>query len=161
MADIANEYLVKRGSASFATVASMFAGVRILKVTSLNAVGKPTNIYTAQWVNAQAEDYMITSKELINGVETDVIYRENVDIEVTFIVGDKYGASDVGVSHDAFVAYMMGGEIHLKSNYANKAVRCVCLKDYKPTTEKMKRPNGNNYIIGTITLHALDVPYTT
>jgi hypothetical protein len=35
-------------------------------------------------------------------------------------------------------------------------MRCVCLKEYKPTLVRLKRQAKNNYITGTITLHALD-----
>lgn len=156
MANIENEYLVKRGNNDFATIASLFSGVRILKMDGFLAKGKPINIYTAQWVNNQAEDYMVTDVVSINGVEYDAVFRENVDIDVTFVVGDKYGASDVRAEHDAFVAYMTDGALFLKSNYADRVLRCVCLKEYAPTTKKLKRPSGKNYIIGTITLHSLD-----
>lgn len=157
MANIANEYLVKRGSQSFATIASLFSGVRILKIDGFTSVGKPINIYTAQWVNAQEEDYMVTSKVTIDDVDYDAVFRENVDLSITFIVADKYGAVDVRQSHDAFIAYMTDGALHLKSNYAQRTMRCVCLKEYKPTVEKLQRPTGKNYIMGTITLHTLDV----
>ncbi len=156
MANIENEYLVKRGNNDFATIASLFTGVRILKMDGFLAKGKPINIYTAQWVNSQAEDYMVADTVTVNGVEYDAIFRENVDIDITFIVGDKYGASDVRAVHDAFVAYITDGALYLKSNYVDRILRCVCLKEYSPTTEKLKRPSGRNYIIGTITLHSLD-----
>jgi len=161
MADIANEYLVKRGSQDFATIASLFEGVRVLKIDGFTSVGKPINIYTAQWVNAQGEDYMVTSQETIDNVEYDVVFRENVDLAITFIVGDRYALPnhviDVRQRHDSFIAYMTDGELYVRSDYAGRTMRCVCLKEYKPTTEKLHRPRGNNYIMGTITLHTLDV----
>lgn len=120
------------------------------------AKGKPVNIYTAQWVNSQTEDYMVTDTVVVDGVEYDAVFRENVDIDVTFIVSDKYGATDVRTAHDAFIAYMTDGALLLKSNYVDRILRCVCLKEYSPTTQKLKRPSGKNYIIGTITLHSLD-----
>lgn len=156
MANIENEYLVKRGDGEFATIASLFSGVRILKMDGFLAKGKPVNIYTAQWVNSQTEDYMVTDTVVVDGVEYDAVFRENVDIDVTFIVSDKYGAADVRTAHDAFIAYMTDGALLLKSNYVDRILRCVCLKEYSPTTQKLKRPSGKNYIIGTITLHSLD-----
>jgi hypothetical protein len=51
---------------------------------------------------------------------------------------------------------MTDGELYLKSDYIGRTLLCVCLKDYKPTTEHLKRTGNNDYIIGTITLHALD-----
>lgn len=156
MANIANEYLVRRGSQSFSTIASLFTGVRVLKIDGFTSVGKPINIYTAQWVNEQQEDYMVTSQVTIDNVTYDAVFRENVDIEITFIVSDKYGATDVRQVHDAFISYMTDGALYIKSNYADRTLRCVCLKEYSPTTQKLKRATGGNYILGTITLHSLD-----
>lgn len=157
MADIANEYLVRRGSQEFATISSLFGGVRILKITGYSSTGKPVNIYTAQWVDSQTEDYMITTTITDEQTDYDVVIRENVDLDITFIVGDKYGASNVRQQHDAFVAYMTDGALYIKSNYMDRTMRCVCLKNYEPTTVKLKRPEGKNYMMGTITLHTLDV----
>ena len=147
MADIATKYYVRRGDQEFATIASLFGGVRILKIEGMTGVGSAKNIYTASWVDSQSEDYMVVG---------DSVVRENVDINITFIVSNKYGAVDVRQQHDAFVAYMTDGELYLKSDYIGRTLLCVCLKDYKPTTEHLKRTGNNDYIIGTITLHALD-----
>jgi len=147
MADIATKYYVRRGNQEFATIASLFGGVRILKIEGMTGVGSAKNIYTASWVDSQSEDYMVVG---------DSVVRENVDINITFIVSNKYGAVDVRQQHDAFVAYMTDGELYLKSDYIGRTLLCVCLKDYKPTTEHLKRTGNNDYIIGTITLHALD-----
>ena len=147
MADIATKYYVRRGNQEFATIASLFGGVRILKIEGMTGVGSAKNIYTASWIDSQSEDYMVVG---------DSVVRENVDINITFIVSNKYGAVDVRQQHDAFVAYMTDGELYLKSDYIGRTLLCVCLKDYKPTTEHLKRTGNNDYIIGTITLHALD-----
>ena len=149
MADIANEYLVKRGDGNFVTIASLFSGVRITKIDGFMRLGKPVNIYTSQWINSQTEDYKIA-----NG--NNQVIRENVDIDITFIVSDKYGAVNVRQQHDAFVAYMTNGALYIKSNYVDRTLRCVCLKEYQPTKVHLKRPTGSNYMTGTITLHALD-----
>ena len=148
MADIATKYYVRRGDQEFATIASLFGGVRILKIEGMTGVGSAKNIYTASWVDSQSEDYMVVG---------DGVVRENVDINITFIVSNKYGAVDVRQQHDAFIAYMTDGELYLKSDYAGRTMRCVCLKGYKPTTEHLKRAGGaNDYIIGTLSLHTLD-----
>lgn len=159
MANIANEYLVRRGTQEFATIASLFDGVRVLKIDGYTSQGAPKNIYTAAWVNSQKEDYLITDQQTIAGVDYDVVFRENVDLEITFAVSDKYtdNTIDVRVQHDAFIAYMTAGALYVKSNYANRTLRCVCLKDYKPTLQKLQRVRGSNYITGTLTLHILDV----
>lgn len=148
MADIATKYYVRRGDQQFATIASLFGGVRILKIEGMTGVGSAKNIYTASWIDSQAEDYMVAG---------DSVVRENVDLDITFIVSNKYGATDVRQQHDAFVAYMTDGELYLKSDYTGRTMRCVCLKDYKPTTEHLKRAgNKNDYIIGTLSLHTID-----
>jgi len=151
-----NSYLVKRGDQEFVAISSLFAGVRILKVDGFTNKGKPVNIYTAQWIDSQTEDYMVT-KQVTEDEETyDVVIRKNVDISITFIVSDKYGATDVRTMHDSFISYMTDGELYIKSEYSERTMRCVCLEDYKPTTEKLKRASGSNYIIGTIKMHTLD-----
>ena len=162
MDKLENSYLVKRGDQDFRTISSMFAGVRILKIDGFTSKGKPVNIYTAQWVDSQTEDYMVT-KQVTQDEETyDVVIRENVDLNITFIVDDKIRqgsstpATDVRTMHDSFVSYMTDGELYIKSLYTERIMRCVCLKEYKPTTERLKRVSGQNYIIGTLSLHTLD-----
>lgn len=158
MANIEKEYLVKRGSQEYTPISELFKGVRILKVEGLASTGAPKNIYTASWVNSQTEDYMVTTQETREGEDYDVVLRNNTDIEITFIVGDKYADTDIDVrvTHDAFIAYMTDGALYVKSNYTDRAMRCVCLKEYKPTLVRLKRQTKNNYITGTLTLHALD-----
>ena len=158
MASIENEYLFWRGSQEPSTISELFGGVFILKIGGFTSLGKPINVYTAQWVNSQTEDYMVTSKVEINNQEYDAIFRENVDLDITFIVRDKNGgATDVRETHDAFIAYMTDGALYIKSNYTERTMRAVCLKEYKPTSIVLKRPLGSNYILGTITMHTLDV----
>ena len=153
MGKVESSYLVKRGSDNFATISSLFHGVRILKVEGFSEKGKPINIYTEQWVNSQTEDYMVTSLDE-NG--TPYIVRENVNLVVTFVVSDRYGATNVRTTHDAFVAYMTDGELYLKSEYVQRTMRCVCLDNYKPTVIRLRRPSGQNFMMGSITLHTLD-----
>lgn len=156
----AGRYYVKNTeNGTFEDITTKFNGVAVLKLTGLNAKGKPVNIYTAQWVNSQKEDFMITSFDANNNPK---IIRENVDIELTFIVRAKYatGTIDVKAQHDAFVDYMTNTDVWLKSKYlGNKYAHCVCQKEYKPTTIKYDR-GDNTYIMGTITLHTLDAPST-
>lgn len=158
MANIEKEYLVKRGTQEYTPISELFNGVRILKVNGFTSTGAPKNIYTAAWINSQAEDYMVTLQESREGEDYDVVIRNNTDIEITFIVGDKYADTDIDVrvTHDAFIAYMTDGALYVKSNYTDRAMKVVCLKEYKPTLVRLKRQAKNNYITGTITLHALD-----
>ena len=151
-------YVKNTANGEFADITTMFDGVAILKVDGLNTKGKPVNIYTAQWVNDQAEDFMITT---LNEQQQPIVIRENSDIEITFIVGSKYstnGNADTGNAHDNFIAYMTNSDVWIKSAYVgNKYAHCVCLKEYKPTTVKLQRGTAS-YIIGTISLHCLDAP---
>lgn len=155
MKSIESGYLVKRGTQEFTPIAQLFAGVRILKIDGFTSTGEAKNIYTASWVDSQAEDYMVTTKKEVDGETYDVVVRNNVDLDITFIVGARYGAEDVRAAHDAFIAYMTDGALYVKSEYVDRVMKCVCLKEYKPTTVKLHRGDGS-HIIGTITLHTLD-----
>ena len=158
--DSRNRYYVKNtANGTFTDITTQFDGVAVLKVTGLDSKGKPVNIYTAQWNDEQAEDFLITTLDNNNN---PVIVRENVDIEITFIVRKKYATTQSGfnvlTTHDTFVNYMTNSDVWIKSAYlGNKYAHCVCLKEYKPTTVSLMR-GDNSYIIGTITLHALDAP---
>lgn len=158
MNNSSNRYYVKNSeNGSFSDITTLFNGVAVLKLDGMLEKGKPINIYTAQWIDSQEEDFLITT---LDEHDNPVVVRENVDIEVTFIVRQKYATGTINVQsvHDNFISYMTDSDIWLKSSYlGNKYVHCVCLKEYKPTTVKLDR-GVNSYIIGTITLHALDAP---
>ena len=152
-------YAKNTESGTFQDLTTLFNGVAILKLTGMDSKGKAVNIYTAQWVNSQTEDFMITTLDENNN---PVVIRENVDIDITFIVRQKYATTtiDVETVHNAFVDYMTNSDVWLKSGYlGNKYVHCVCLKEYKPTTVNLER-GDNSYMLGTITLHSLDAPTT-
>lgn len=160
MNDSSGRYYAKNTeNGTFADITAMFDGLAVLKVDGMLAKGKPVNIYTAQWVNSQEEDFLITTSDENNN---PVVIRENVDIEITFIIRKKYASSQSGFSvlsvHDSFVSYMTNSDVWIKSSYVgNKYVHCVCLKEYKPTTVKLDR-GDKSYIMGTLTLHTLDAP---
>ena len=144
-------------SGTFQDITTMFDGVAVLKLDGMLAKGEPVNVYTAQWIDSQQEDFMITT---LDDSDNPVVVRKNVDLELTFIVRQKYatGTIDVQTVHDNFVDYITGSDVWLKSSYVgNKYVHCVCLKEYKPTMVKLGR-GDNSYIMGTITLHCLDAP---
>lgn len=166
-----NAYFTKNSESDpWEDITSKFDGVRILKIDGFLAKGKPVNIFTQQWLSNQEEDFLITA---LNGNGNPVVIRENVDIEMTFIVKRKYAASDIDVQtvHDNFVDYMTSSDIYLKSAYfGNKYVHCVCLESYQPTDVKLNRKNynansqvtvDNSYIIGTLKFHCLDTPKST
>ena len=162
MNNSANRYFVKNTlNGSFVDITTQFQGVAVLMLTGMIGKGKPVNIFTQQWIDTQNEDFMITTLDNNNN---PVVIRENVDIELTFIVRKKYASANaqsnfnVLTAHDTFVDYMTKSDVWLKSSYVgNKYVHCVCLKEYKPTTVKLERGN-DSYIIGTITFHTLDAP---
>ena len=155
-----NRYYIKNTSGgTFADMTTMFDGLAVLKVTGLVSKGKPVNIYNAQWVDSQSEDFLITT---LNSSNVPVVIRENVDIEITFIVRKKYATTQTNFNpltvHDSFISYMTNTDVWIKSSYlGNKYAHCVCLKDYKPTTINLER-GDNSYIMGTITLHTLEAP---
>ena len=148
--NLSNKYFVKRtAGGSWEDVTTKFAGIKILSIDGMNELGDAQNVYTAQWVNSQVEDYHLTGGSVI---------RTNVDISVTFVAGQRYGAANTQSAHDAFVNYMCNqGDLYIKSTYTGKYAHVVCIKGYKPTTQKLHR-GSNSYILGTITLHTLDKP---
>lgn len=157
MSELTGKYFVKNTeNGTWNDVTGLFNGLRVLKVDGFLAKGKPVNIYTAQWVDSQEEDFMIATEEN----ETQIVVRENTDITVTFIVKQKYASTSIDVMsvHDAFINYMTGSDVWIKSAYvSNNYVHCVCLQEYKPTIYKLQR-GGNSWIMGTLTLHTLDAP---
>lgn len=150
-------------SGTFVNIETMFNGLRILKMDGFLAKGKPVNIYTAQWIDSQEEDFLITT--ISETTNNPVVIRENTDIEITFIIRKKYATNpsvsfDVQSVHDNFISYMTNSDVWIQSSYVNnKYVHCVCLKEYKPTTQKMKR-GDKSWIMGTITMHCLNAPQT-
>lgn len=136
-------------------VTSLVNGVRVLAIEGFFEKGEPVNIYTAQWVNSQAEDYMVAN-------ENNAVIHKNTDIKITFMVHQKFANQNttinVATQHDIFVNYLTNGAIWVRSKYADKQVKCVCLEKYEPTTVKLKRNPESNYMLGTITLHTLEKP---
>jgi hypothetical protein len=152
MNDLSGKYFVRKSSSSaWEDVTTKYRGVKILSIDGFNEIGDAKNIYTAQWVDTQDEDYVLAGNSVV---------RANTDLSVTFIVGNRYGASDAQAVHDEFIDYMcMQGDLYIRSIYVNKHAHVVCLKSYKPTTQRLHR-GANSYILGTITLHMLDTPAT-
>ena len=151
-------YAKKALAATWEDLTIRFDGLAVLEMKGFCDKGAAVNIYNEQWVNSQREDFMITTRDYENN---PVIIRANVDIELTFIVRQKYATSgniNVQDVHDSFVRYMTNSDLWLRSTYmGNKYVHCVCLKEYKPTTVKLGRGN-DSFMIGTLTLHTLDAP---
>lgn len=145
-------YIKNTQNGTFQDITTLFDGVRVLAVSGVAAKGKAVNVYHEQWIDSETEDFMITTN---NGT----IIRENVDVEVTFIVHNRYATNtiDVKYQHDAFVDYMTQKDVWIRTGYQNNVIaHCVCLDGYEPTTMKLKRDDNANYALGTIKLHCLE-----
>lgn len=151
--DLKQAYYIKNSEqGNFQDVTTIFDGVRILSVTGVAAKGKAVNVYHEQWMDSQTEDFMVTTN---NGT----IIRENVDVEVTFLVHQRYAnyIIDIKNIHDQFVNYMTNTDVWIKTSYQNNVIaHCVCLDGYEPTTMKLKRDYNSNYALGTIKLHCIE-----
>lgn len=148
---INNKYFVKNtASGSYSDVTTLFDGVNVLSVGNMSAIGKAVNIYTAQWVDSQTEDMIIAG---------DNVIRENVDITVTFVVGQRYANAtiDTQAVYDAFVNYMTNTDVWIRSAYVGKQVHCVALDGFEPKTVKLQR-GSESYILGEIKLHTIEKP---
>lgn len=148
-------YIKNTEEGDFSDITTLVNGVRVLKIDGFMAKGAPKNVYTASWEYEDDEDFAIVMQD---SEDEKRIIRECVDIELTFIVRQKYanGTIDVRTQHKTFVDYLTNTDVWIKSGYHNDAVaHCVCLQEYKPTTEKYKR-GTNSYVMGTITLHCIE-----
>lgn len=151
--DLIGAYYIKNTqNGNFQDITTLFDGVRVLEVKGVAAKGKAINVYNAQWMDSQTEDFMITTN---NGI----IIRENVDIEVTFLVHQKYAQDDIDVKtqHDSFVNYLTSKDVWIRTAYQNNVIaHCVNIDGYEPTTMKLKRDSNANYALGTIKLHCIE-----
>ena len=147
---ITNKYFVKNTTnGSFIDVTTLFDGVNILAVEGFDARGKALNVYVEQWIDG-GTDFMITSN---NGQ----IVRENVDIKVVFVVGQRYANSTINTQtvYDSFVDYMTNTDVWIKSAYVGKQVHCVATDKIEPKTIKLHR-GSDSYILGEIQLNTLE-----
>lgn len=150
--NLKNCYFVKNAaSGTFQDVTSLFNGVSILAVEGFDSIGKSLNTYMEQWVDGSV-DFMIAGN---NGV----IARENVDVKVVFIVGQRYASTtiDTQTVYDTFVAYMTNTDVWVKSTYVGKQAHCVASDKFDPKTIKLHR-GGDSYILGELTLKCLEKP---
>ena len=144
-------YIKNTQNGNFQDITSLFDGVRVLAVEGVAQKGKAVNVYNEQWMDSQDEDFMITTN---NGI----IIRENVDIQVTFLVHNRYASDtiDVKTQHDLFVNYLTQTDVWIRTAYQNNVIaHCVCLDGYEPTTMKLKRNENSDYALGTIKLHCI------
>ena len=55
--------------------------------------------------------------------------------------------------HDSFIDYMTTHKVMIKTLFLDKEATFICNAEYEPTTIALKRSVGNNYILGTLTMH--------
>lgn len=155
--DLKQKYFLKQDeSDEYNDVATLFDGVRILQVSGMNSRGEAINVYNEQWIDGST-DFTIAS-------EDGEIKRKNPTIEVTFVVSDRYAddeSIDTQTQYDAFIDYLCGRDLWIKSSYTDKEVRCYCNDEYEPTSIKLKRGHGKNYILGSIKMETLMRPRDT
>ena len=80
---ISDKYFVKQGTDAFQDFTVKFNGLTILKIDNFDKKGKAKNIYTQSWVNSSSEDVFVP----------DVVYFEQPDLDITFMVTDSYNTS--------------------------------------------------------------------
>lgn len=156
-----DRYFIKRKATdAWTDVCAAFNGVKILAIDGFNEQGDAVNVYTAQWVNRQNEDFLVTTQE----AGRDVIIRQNVDLQMTFIAGPRFAGyatpevDDTQAIYNTFVDYIAkGGDFYIRSSYTGKEAHVVCLKSFKPTTQRLHR-GSRSYILATAPLHCLDDP---
>ena len=154
MATTIGKYFIKRAeSDAWEDVAIKFQGLSILSIEGMGEIGDSTNVYTAQWEDSSTEDFQITSTQ--DNPSTREIVRKNVDLSMTFICGERYGAQDTQTCYENFVAYIAKqGDFWIKSGYTGLQAHVVCLKGFKPTTQKLQR-GTKSYMMATAPLHCL------
>jgi len=160
MNDSSNKYYVKKSRQSqYSDITSLFDGVAVLKLEGMLNKGKAVNIYTAQWIDTQEEDFAIGT---LDEHDNPIVVRENGNVSLTFIIRQKYAVStiDIQQTHENFVNYMTTSDVWLKTNYlGGLEAHCVCLDEYEPTTVSLNR-GDKSYIIGTMTFHMLDKAFS-
>lgn len=156
--DLTNKYFVKNTpNGNYTDFATLFDGLRILKIDGFMAKGQAKNVYTASWEYEEEEDFAIVMQD---DEEPTKIIRECTDIGITFIIKQKYASNtiDVHTQHQLFINYMTNTDVWIRNGYQNNmTAHCVCLKEYQPTTEKYHR-GDDSWVLGTISLHMLDKP---
>lgn len=165
--NLTNKYFYRKGTSGSWSDFTTIAGVRILAIDGFDEMGEVVNVYTAQWIDSDVEDYMCAKQETTttgsgqNAVTTtrDVIVRKNVDLNLTVIVSRRYtnASIDEQTVYDSLVSTLCDGDIYIKSEYIGKIAHVVNLKSFKPTTVKLHR-GVDSYILATIPLHCIEPP---
>ena len=154
MATTRGRYFIKRAESDvWEDVAIKFQGLSILSIEGMGEVGDACNVYSEQFIDSPNEDFQITSTQ--DNPSTREIIRKNVDLSMTFICGERYGAQDTQMCYEDFVSYIARqGDFWIKSGYTGLQAHVVCLKGFKPTTQKLQR-GTKSYMMATAPLHCL------
>jgi len=165
--NLTNKYFYRKGTSGSWSDFTTIAGVRVLAISGFDERGDAVNVYTAQWVDSDTEDYMCAKQETTTvgsgqnavTVTRDVVVRKNVDLEMTVIVSGRYAVADIDVqsTYDDLLSTICNGDIYIKSAYTGKTAHVVNLKSFKPTAVKLHR-GKDSYILATIPFHTLSVP---
>ena len=152
-------YIRKSESDNWEDITTKFAGCKVLAIDGFNERGEAVNIYNEQWIDSQQEDFLVAKTDALGN---PVVVRKNVDLELTFIVSRRYTDSNIDEQavYDSLVSFICdNGDFYIKSAYVNKQAHVVCVKSFKPTTQKLQR-GEKSYILATVSLHCLDNPDT-
>ena len=154
MATTRGKYFIKRAESDvWEDIAVKFPSVNVLSIEGMGEIGDSTNVYNEQWADSSVEDFQITSTQ--DNPSTREIIRKNVDLSMTFICGERYGAQDTQTCYENFVSYIARqGDFWIKSGYTGLQAHVVCLKGFKPTTQKLQR-GTKSYMMATAPLHCL------
>lgn len=148
---VGNEiYYVKlkdEAEAAYQDMTVKWPGLVVQSIEGLASRGTPKNIYTAEWVNSNTLDVDVP----------DEVFYEAGDIEITFYISDFQDHSvDPTVVHKNFIDYMTSKQVSIWSKYLNLANNFVFLYTYEPSSTKLMRPPGGNFIQGTLKLKAIN-----
>ena len=141
---IADVYYVKQGTDAYQDFTTKWVGLTILKMDGFNKKGKAKNIYTRSWINSANDDVYVP----------DVVYFESPDMSISFMVNDFDNHSvNVEAVHDSFIDYMTTHKVIIKTLFLDKEATFICNAEQDSTAKQLKRAAGNNYILGTLTMH--------
>lgn len=140
-------------NAAWTDFATRFPYVCILSVDGMGARGDSVSTYDEQWNSSETDDFQITSVDA--QTQQPKIIRKNIDIDLTFICGERYGAQDTQTCYDEFVNFITAKDFWIKSGYTGLMSHVVCLKSFKPTATKLKR-GTKSYAMATVPLHCLE-----
>jgi hypothetical protein len=144
---IENKYFLRnKSNGTYTDVTSLFNGVNILACSGLDSKGKSLNVYAEQWITG-GTDFMVAS-------EDGRIVRENVDIVVTFIVGDRYASAQSDVITGHGTAYC---QTEVADNVFLSDAVCILPQGNTIVTNRSvtfyKYQNGSRVSLGTGTFY--------